>query len=711
MTQHSTAKAAQGGQGWAGALAKGKDATLMLGVIGVLALMIMPVPPLGLDLLLTLNIAIAVLVLMTSIYVRRPLDFSVFPALLLITTLFRLGLNVASTRLILLGAAEGNPEVGAIIETFGHFVVGGNSIVGIIVFLILVVINFMVITKGAGRIAEVTARFTLDALPGKQMAIDAEMASGALTEAEAKERRKEVERESDFYGAMDGASKFVRGDAIAGLIITGINIVGGLFIAVVQGGLGFGEAASTFTVLTVGDGLVSQIPALLISTGAGIIVTRAASAADLSEELAGQMLKNDRVLYGAAAVLMLLAFVPGMPFLIFASMAGVLVYMARGLGKAAASDAEPTVDTDTTPAKPAEPQLSDMLNLDVLTLEIGFGLVPLVDDAKGGTMLNRLLQMRRQFADELGIIVPPIHIRDNLSLDSGTYRLMLRGTPVGQGTLSMGRLLAINPGGVTTPIQGTATKDPTFGLDALWISGTERYKAEAAGYTVVDLESVLTTHVSELVRQYAHELFGWQQLQERLDHLKEAVPRLVEELIPSTLSVATVLKVLRQLLSERVSIRDMRTIFEALAIHATSDASVSQLVDHVRSRLAAQISSSLQDSEDAIHAALLERRLEERLRQCLVIQEGEPVLACDLTTAQGVFHEIERLMPKFAAKDVDVTVLAPPDLRGPFYRFVTQFFPMVQVISHRDVAPRARIVSVGQLELLETNASLDHRAA
>lgn len=694
---------------WAELLSNTKDAFMLIGIIGVLALMVVPLPPLALDLLLTVNIAIAVVVLMTSVYVRRPLDFSVFPALLLITTLFRLGLNVASTRLILSGAAEGSARVGKIIETFGHFVVGGNSIIGIIVFLILVVINFMVITKGAGRIAEVTARFTLDALPGKQMAIDAELAAGSLSDAEARERRKLVERESDFYGAMDGASKFVRGDAIAGLIITAINIVGGLLIAMGQGGYSFADAGNTFTVLTVGDGLVSQIPALLISTGAGIIVTRAASAADFSDELAGQMLDNERVLYGSAAVLALLAIMPGMPFFIFAGMAGLLVAQVSRKRRAEANQDEGTDAVDTDTETQGEPRLDELLRVDMLTLEVGFGLVQLVDEKRGGTMLGRLLQMRRQFADELGIIVPPIHIRDNLTLESGTYRLLLKGTPVGDGTLMSGRLLAIDPGGVKNPVPGVPTKDPTFGLDALWISAADRYRAEAAGYTVVDLEGVITTHIGELIRQNAHELFGWAQLQERLDHLKAAVPKLVEELIPSVVSVATALRVLRGLLAERVSIRDLRTIFEALALHGGGDANVSTLVDHVRSRLAPQITAALQDADGAVHAALLDRRLEERLRQCVVTQDGEPVMACDLATAQGMFAEIERLMPHFAAQDVEVTVLAPPDLRGPLQRFLCQFFPSARVVSHREIASRARVVSVGQLELRDGPA-LGHAA-
>ncbi|MFT4703279.1 MAG: flagellar biosynthesis protein FlhA [Bradymonadia bacterium] len=703
MSNEVAAKPAGGGKILT-ALSASRDALMMGGIIGILSLMVVPLPPFMLDLLLTVNIAMAVLMLMTSLYVRRPLDFSVFPSLLLITTLFRLGLNVASTRLILLGAADGTAEVGAIIRTFGHFVVGGNSVVGIIVFLILVVINFMVITKGAGRIAEVTARFTLDALPGKQMAIDAELAAGSLNDEQAKARRKEVEQESDFYGAMDGASKFVRGDAIAGLIITAINIVGGLLIAVVQGGLPFGEAVNTFTVLTVGDGLVSQIPGLLISTGAGIIVTRAASAQDLSGEIGGQILENDRVLFAAAAVLGLMGLIPGMPFFLLMTIASGLIALGVVRRREANEPAPaPTVDLDDTGS--TEPRIEELLKIEPLTLEIGFGLVSLVDEAKGGTLLGRLLQMRRQFADELGIVVPPIHIRDNLAMDSNVYRLLLRGTAIGQGTLTPGRLLAIDPGNVTDPVPGHATKDPTFGLDALWIPSTDRYRAESVGYTVVDLDSVVTTHVGEMVREFARELFGWEQLNTRVDQLKEEVPRLVEALIPGLMSQAGVLKVLRQLLAERVSIRDLRTIFEALLVNGRKDASVSELVECVRGRLAPQISAALQDIDGGIPAALLERDVEDTLRSFLVKQDGEPTLACDLTTAQAIFAEVERVMPKFAARDAEVTLLSPPDLRGPLYHFLAQFFPNIQVISHRDIGPRARVVSIGQIALKKPNIS------
>jgi flagellar biosynthesis protein FlhA len=663
-----------------------------------MALMILPLPPVLLDVLLSLNISLAVVILLTSVYVNRPLDFSVFPALLLVSTLFRLGLNVASTRLILLGAAGGQADAGQIIETFGHFVVGGNSLVGIIVFLVLVIINFMVITKGAGRIAEVAARFTLDALPGKQMSIDAEHAAGALSDEEARTKRKEVEREADFYGAMDGASKFVRGDAIAGLIITAINIVGGLLISATQGGLGLGEAMQTYTVLTVGDGLVSQIPALFISTATGVVVTRVASSTDLGGELGGQLLRDRRVLAAAAGVIFLLGLIPGMPFLIFAGVAGAMGWASWKLPEAELEQTESEADDEQAEVSPEE-ELASMLRLDTLSLEIGYGLVDLVDEAKGGNLLGRLVSMRKQFAGELGIIVPPIHIRDNLELGSGEYRLKLKGATIGAAELRAGRLMAINPGFVDGPVEGIETSDPAFGLDALWIDPDKRHAAEARGYTVVDLETVITTHVGELVRNEAADLFNWSALEERLDDVRHTTAGLVDTLIPERLTKGTLLAVLKGLLSESVSIRDMGTILEALAGAASKDVPPHALIEAVRHRLARQISASCAAPDGAIRAALLDRDLEDRLRQCLVNQRGEPVLACDLTTAQTLFASIEESLDAFAMADAEPVILAPPDLRAPLKKFLTQFFPKIAVICHREVVADTQVISVAQLQL------------
>ncbi|MEC9441853.1 MAG: flagellar biosynthesis protein FlhA [Myxococcota bacterium] len=678
------------------------DYPLMIGMVSILALMILPLPPLILDLLLAINITISVLVMLTSLYVFKPLDFSVFPAMLLVTTLFRLGLNVASTRLILLGASNGQAEAGNIIKTFGQFVVGGSSVVGIVVFLILVIINFMVITKGAGRIAEVAARFTLDALPGKQMSIDGELANGALTETEARTKRDEVQREADFYGAMDGASKFVRGDAIAGLIITGINILGGLLIGVFQGGLTFFEAAQSYTVLTVGDGLVSQIPALLISTAAGVIVTRAASDKKLGDELGSQLLGNERVLYGAAGMLFLMGLIPGMPTLVFAALAAGSAWLGRNVGQATLRrEQEEQVDLSPEPPKREEVGVQESIELEALTLEIGYELIHLVDEARGAMLLSRLHQARRAFAMDLGVVVPPIHIRDNLELSPGGYRLLVKGNPVGGSEMMRDRLLAIDPGDVYEEIQGVQTTDPTFNLPARWIASDDRYLAESAGYTVVEHEAVITTHLSELIRTHIDELVGWQELQERIDVLKEVAPKLVDELIPNVVKFGDILAVVRRLLRERVSTRDLRTILEAMAEHAPHTTSMVMLTDHVRARLNQQISGMFTSPDGVIYTAILDRSLEDRLRQCLVTQNNEPLLACDLTTAQGLFEQIEAVMGQFAARDSDVIILSPPDLRAPLHQFLSQFFPDLHVICHREIVPQAQIVSVGQLTLMD----------
>lgn len=677
------------------------DYPLMLGVMGILALMIMPLPPMLLDLLLAVNVTAGVMILMTSIYVLKPLDFSVFPALLLVTTLFRLGLNVASTRLILLGAAEGKAEAGNIIETFGEFVVGGNVFVGVIVFLILVLINFMVITKGSGRIAEVAARFTLDALPGKQMSIDGELANGALSESEAKKKREEVQREADFYGAMDGASKFVRGDAIAGLLITGINIIGGLLIGVTQGGLSFGEAGAAYAVLTVGDGLVSQIPALLISTAAGIIVTRAASSQRLSEELNSQLISDERVLYGVAVVLVLMGLIPGMPFLIFASIGTGAFFLARKVSadKANAEEVEETEGEEEVQESEQTLSARDAIQVEQLTLEIGYELIKLVDESRGGHLVAKLFQMRKNFAQELGIVVPPIHIRDNLELAPGGYRILLKGNPIGAGMLQGSCLLAIEPGDVYDTVPGKKTTDPTFGLPALWISPDDRWKAESAGYTVVELDAVLATHATEIVRASSHELVSWSELHERLEALKEVEPQLVDAVIPAMFKPGDILEVMRRLLREGVSIRDIRTILEAMSERAGQQISMAQITEHVRSRLSAQISAQYTSHDGQLYAVVLARQLEDRLRQCMVNQGGESVLACDLNTAQHLFGELEQSLSQFVARDAEPTILSPPDLRAPLYAFLSQFFPNVRVISHKDLIRDVQLLSLGELQL------------
>ena len=497
---------------------------------------------------------------------------------------------------------------------------------------------------------------------------------------------------------MDGASKFVRGDAIAGLIITVINILGGLLIGATQGGMGLGEAMQTYTVLTVGDGLVSQIPALFISTATGVVVTRVASSTDLGRQLGAQLLSDRRVLWAASGVIFSLGLVPGMPFGIFALVAAAIGGLAWRLGKQELEQAQAELaPPDEEPAP--EEELAELLHLDTLRLEIGYGLVELVQEARGGTLLGRLIHMRKRFAQELGILVPPLHIRDNLELDPGAYRLQLKGTTIGGARLEPGRLMAINPGAVDAPIDGIATTDPAFGLPALWIQQADRHRAEAAGFTVVDLETVITTHLSEVLRQEAAELFGWQALEERLDELRPRLGGLLDHLIPERLPQGEVLEVLRGLLREGVSIRDLDTILEALASCASAQTHTHELIEQVRERMARQISSRLAGPDGVLRAALLERDMEERLRQCTVTQRGAPVLACDLTTAQSLFAVIEEALGAFALHDAAPVILAPPDLRAPLKHFLRQFFPAIAVICHREVAAETQVVSVAQLGL------------
>ncbi|HBB41800.1 MAG TPA: EscV/YscV/HrcV family type III secretion system export apparatus protein, partial [Proteobacteria bacterium] len=523
---------------------------LAAGVVGILMVMTVPLPAPLMDLLLAVSVTSAVLILLVATSTTSPLEFSVFPSLLLITTLLRLSLNVASTRLILSHGNEGPSAAGHVIQAFGQFVVGGNYVIGIIVFLILVLINFIVITKGAGRVAEVSARFTLDAMPGKQMSIDADLNAGLIDEKQARARRQEIEQEADFFGAMDGASKFVRGDAIAGIVITFINIIGGLIIGTLQQGLTLTAAAHNYTILTVGDGLVSQIPALVISTAAGIVVTNSASSENLGTALAKELSAYPRAMYMAAAVLALVGLVPGLPAIPFIAVAGVVALIARRSAVAEEPAVAVGVETTETESSPdTSPEaMAELLDLDVLELEVGFGLISLVDAGKSGDLLSRIKAIRRQAATDLGIIVPPIHIRDNLQLKQGAYRIFIRGVAVAEGEVLLHHLLAMDPGTVERPVEGVATTEPAFGLPALWISDRDREKAQFAGYTVVDLPTVLATHITEVVRSHAHELVGRQEVQELLDHLGKRRPKVVEELVPSLLSLGAVQKVLQNLL-------------------------------------------------------------------------------------------------------------------------------------------------------------------
>ena len=681
---------APGGSSLLNVVAQRQDLIIPTAVVGILMLMILPLPPLALDLLLALSISMSLVVLLTAAHIVRPLEFSVFPSVLLVLTLFRLALNVASTRLILLNGAEGD-GAGAVISTFGSFVVGGNTVVGVVIFLILVLINFAVITKGSGRIAEVAARFTLDALPGKQMSIDADLNAGLIDQAEAGARRVEVGREADFYGAMDGSSKFVRGDAVAGLIITAINIIGGLVVGVAQKGMSFGEAAQTYSVLTVGDGLVSQLPALLISTAAGVIVSRAAGASRLGDEVSGQLLRQPVVLWLAAVIVGALALVPGMPLLAFAPLAVALGYFARRAlaGGADASSGEEGSAEDG--AAPKDEPLAELLAVERLQLEVGYQLVSLVDGARGGSLPERIVGIRKLIARELGVVVPPIHVRDNLDLAPGDYRLLLSGAPIGNGSIRAGRLLAMGPDGVAEKVEGEPTREPAFGLDALWIDPALERRAQTAGYTVVDPTSVIATHLTELLRANAAELLGRQELQELLDVVSERTPRVVEELIPKLLSTGEVIQVLRRLLEESVSIRDLRTILEALADHAATSRNVFALTELVRRRLANQISASLADADGVIHAALPDRAMEDVLRGGVVEAEGRPQLALDLSAAELLMSQVRSAIDRLAVQDRPAVLAVPSDVRAPLRDLLRRFFPELHVVAHHELSPRVTL--------------------
>jgi flagellar biosynthesis protein FlhA len=681
----------------------GGEALVPLAFVTVVVLMIVPIPTPLLDLLLALNISLSLIVLLLAMYTLKPLEFSSFPALLLVLTLFRLGLNVASTRLILGRGAEGPAAAGHVIEAFGHFVVGGNYAVGIVIFLILVLINFVVITKGSGRIAEVAARFTLDAMPGKQLAVDAELNSGMLTEQQARERRRSVEAEADFYGAMDGASKFVRGDAIAGLMIAGINIVGGLFIGVIQSGLPILDAAAIYTTLTVGDGLVSQVPALLISTASGIIVTRAASGTDLGSEVTSQLLFNPKVLTTVAVILGGFAVMPGLPFLPFIVLAGSI----GGLARIAREGADPAADeTVATAEKRPDKDRPEMAAgaapapLDLLELEVGYELVPLVDGANGGELIERIRSLRSQLAQELGVPIPPIHIRDNLQLRPGEYAVLLKGAEIARYELRTGYQLAIGAGGVDPSLGGVPTREPAFNLEALWVPLADRERAQLGGYTVVDLATVVVTHLTELIRRHAPELLGRQEVQGLLDTLARTHPKVVEELVPVHLSLGGVQKVLQGLLREGVSVRDTLTVIETLADHAPTLKDSTLLTEQVRQALSRTIVRRLL-SDQTLAVITLSPALERRLLDSLQRSDEGAFLAVDPGTAQELITRLARACEDFSAHDRNPALLCSTSLRPHLRRLVERFVPSLAVLSPGEIPAQIRVQSRGVIDLGE----------
>lgn len=678
-------------------LSKHSDVLVAVAVVVILVMMIVPVPTFVLDVLLTFNITFSLVVLLVTMYTRDALDFSSFPSLLLVATLFRLALNVSSTRLILL-----HGYAGKVIEAFGNFVVGGNYVVGMVVFIILVVIQFVVITNGAGRVAEVAARFTLDAMPGKQMSIDADLNAGLIDEHTARARRRAIELEADFYGAMDGASKFVRGDAIAGIIITLVNILGGIIIGMVQLRMPVMQALQTFALLTVGDGLVSQIPALLISTATGIIVTRAAAQSNFGQEVTTQLLAQPRAVAIAAGMLVLFGLVPGLPkvpFFLIAAAAGALSYAMTGAERARAKAEE---EAEKAPPAPKQPEnVMSLLAVDPLELEIGYGLVPLADESEGGNLLERVTMVRRQVAVDLGLVLPHIRIRDNIQLRPSGYAIKIRGVEVARGEVMMGYYLAMNPGIVVEPVPGIETTEPAFGLPALWIPEQDRERAEMAGYTVVDPTSVIVTHLTEVIRRHAAEILSRQDTANLIDNVKKTEPAVVEELIPNLMTVGEVQKVLQNLLREGVPIRNVATILEALGDHARETRDVDVLTEHARAALARVICRQYRNADGELVVSTVDPEIEEEIARSIEGRGAGEAPALEPGLVQSIVRAVSRAVEGMASEGYQPILLTRPEVRPYLRRIVERVLPDVVVLSYNEIARDQKVRSVGTVRLNE----------
>lgn len=682
-------------QGWLGpnaAMIRGLMAPLV--VVMILAMMVLPLPPFALDLLFTFNIAIALMVMMVAAYMRKPLDFAAFPAVILLTTLLRLSLNVASTRVVLLEGHTGPGAAGQVIESFGHFLIGGNFAVGLIVFAILVVINFIVVTKGAERIAEVGARFTLDAMPGKQMAIDADLNAGLIDDKEAKRRRVEVAEEAEFFGSMDGASKYVRGDAMAGLLILFINIIGGFIIGVVQHDLSAGAAANSYILMAVGDALVAQIPALLISVAAAMVVSRVGKEHDVGSQIAKQVFDSPRSLGITAGVIGALGLIPGMPNLVFITIASALGYAAYWMKERdrKAKEAEPVRPAEAAQANP-EATWDDLMPVDTLGLEVGYRLIALVDKTRQGDLLARIKGVRKKFAQDVGFLPPPVHIRDNLELKPSAYRLTLRGAVVGEGEAYPGMLLAINPGGATTQLIGTRTVDPAFGLPAVWIEERQREQAQMAGFTVVDCSTVVATHLSHLMQLHAAKLLGRVETQQLVDHVTKLAPKLIEDVVPKMVGIPTLQKVLQLLLEEGVHIRDMRSIVESLAEHAATVTDPAELARRIRIHLAPAIVQQIYGPVRELDVIALEPELERLVTQALNSPHGA---ALD----PGVADTLTRRAADSAKRQEDLghpaCLLVPDMIRAPMARLLRRAAPRLRVLGHSEI-PETHSIRIGSV--------------
>jgi flagellar biosynthesis protein FlhA len=673
-------------------------------VLLVLGMMILPLPPLVLDFFFTFNIAISIIVLMVSLYSREPLEFSSFPTVLLMTALLRLSLNVASTKLVLTEGHTGGDAAGKVIEAFGQTLIGDNLTVGLVGFIILTIINFVVITKGAGRIAEVSARFTLDAMPGKQMAIDADLNAGLIGEADARQRREKISLESNFFGSMDGASKFVRGDAIAGILIMVINIVGGLIVGTLQHGLPFAEAGKTYTMLTIGDGLVAQVPSLIISVAAGIVVSRVGTDEGLSEQLLGQLFSRPQVLYVTGGVLGMLGLIPGMPhmaFLLMAAMCSALAWWLHQREQQAAKT--PTAaggasSPGTAPPAPAEAPLqevswADVQPVDLIGLEVGYRLIPLVDRNQDGELLRRIRGIRKKIAQELGYLVPSVHIRDNLELKPNQYRIQLKGVDVGAGEAYVGQWLAIDPGNAAGKLSGTATREPTFGLPATWIDGGQRDQAQAMGYTVVDASTVVGTHISNILQSHAAELLGREEVQQLLDHFAKESPKLVEDLVPKVIPIGTLQKVLQNLLEEGLHIRDLRTILETLGEHMVRIQDIDELTSVVRVALGRAIIHQIFPGEEELQVVALEPQLEQIL---LSAASGRNQGGLEPGLAERLLKQASEITENLENQGLPAVLICPAQLRPMLSRFLRRSTPGLRVIAHTEIpeSKTIRIVSV-----------------
>ena len=684
------------------------DLWLVVALLSTVLLLILPIPTFLLDTLLAISIALSLLTMLVILYLREPSDFTGFPALLLFITLFRLSLNVASTRLILLDGYAGH-----IIEAFGSFVVRGNYVVGIVVFLILVLINFIVITKGAGRIAEVSARFTLDALPGKQMAIDAELNAGLIKELEARTRRRQLEQEADFYGAMDGASKFVRGDAIAAILITFINVLGGFAVGIMQKGMTVGEALQRFTLLSIGDGLVSQIPALITSTAAGILITRAASKSSLGQELTRQLFLFPRAVAMLSAMLGFLAIVPGLPklpFLVLACGTGALAYalkkhgVSNSMGAAAempTTAKEGTVTPAAVSTNGSGEKLETLLNVDALQIELGYGLVGLADARKGGDLLERVTGVRRNFASEMGVIIPPIRLRDNLQVGSNEYRFLIKGEVAARGELQQGRWLAMNATNSKTQLHGVPTVEPVFQLPATWITEVERKNAEVAGYTVVDAASVLVTHLSETIKRNAHAILSRQDVQLLLDNLKQTHATVINELIPAQLTVGQVQRILQNLLAEGISIRNLAGILEKVSDYTVVTKNPDELSEHARRALGAQIARPYQQDSGAVRAITLDPKLEQEIAKGVRQSPTEIALVMEPRVARHVMESLSRFIQQMIAAGNPPVVLCAPQIRLGFRRFFESTFGELTVLSYAELPPRIQVENAAMIPSTE----------